>query len=40
MGNYGNVLPGAVLIKNNLVLIAVSERTLLPILSSPFLLDI
>ena len=39
-GNYGNVLPGAVLIKNNLILIAASERTLLPILSSPFLLDI
>ena len=40
MGNYGNVLPGAALIKNNLILIAASERTLLPILSSPFLLDL
>lgn len=30
MGNYGNVLPGAMLIKNNLILTVASEWTLLP----------
>lgn len=40
MGDYENVLPGAVLIKNNLFLTAASEQTLLFVLPSPFLLDI
>lgn len=40
MRHYENVPPEAVLIKNNLVLTAASEQTLLFILPSPFLLDV
>jgi hypothetical protein len=34
MGNYGNTLPGAILIKNNLILIVASEWTPSPPLLS------
>lgn len=36
MEDYENVLPGAVLIKNNLFLMAASEQTLLFVLLSEF----